>query len=418
MVQELLAQVYRQEWGRLLSLLVAGLRRIDLAEESLADAFEAAAVAWPSSGAPSSPAAWLLTVARRKALDRMKSESVHARKLPLLVIDQAISQDQPSVEQEVADLLVDPALADERLRLLLLTCHPAIAPEAQAALALRLVLGIPTLEIARLFLVSESTMAARITRAKKKIATAGIPFTMPDDGEFPGRVESVVRAVYLSFTAGYAPGQSDRLLRIELASEAIRLGRLLAGLVPQAAAPRALLAVMLLQHSRRDARTSEDGQLVLLSDQDRRRWHSAEIVEAVTMLRDVRPDTAFSAELWLQAQIAAVHATAPTAAQTDWSAIAELYAQLYALTGNPVVQLNRAVAVAESDGPAAGLALIAEIADALPRHHRLPSVRAELLRRLGDLPAAASAYREAIALCTNEIELNFLREQLATVAEG
>lgn len=387
-------------------------RDVDLAEDALADAFEAAARTWPRDGAPDNPAAWLLTAARRRALDRLRSRGTARRSLPLLVVDH-LRQEPPKSPEEV---IVTPGVSDDELRLVLLTCHPALAPESQAALALRLALGVPTAEIARLFLVPEPTMAARITRAKKKIAMAGLPFALPPAPELGPRVEVAVRAVYLCFTAGYAPGSGDLVVRTDLAGEAIRLGRLLSRLLSPRRMPAvdALLALMLLQHARRDARVDAAGGLVLLADQDRSAWHHDEIAEGLARLSAIPVGAgAYAEELRLQAVLAAEHARAASAQDTDWSAIASGYRRLEDLTGSPVVRLNRAVAVAEADGPLAGLAVLDGLERALPTHHRLPGVRAELLRRAGQTEAARAAYRQAIELCRHEAERAHLQARLA-----
>ncbi|WP_454294370.1 RNA polymerase sigma factor [Salana multivorans] len=397
-----LERAWREHWGRLLGLLVGRFRDVDLAEDALADAFEAAARVWATGGVPDNPPAWLLTAARRRGLDRIRAAETARRALPLLVVDRLREvetgrTDTQDVAEEVVDV-VDAAVTDDELRLLFLACHPALAPESQAALALRLVLGLPTAEIARLFLVAEPTMAARITRAKKKVATAGIPFAIPPQECFDSRVEVVVQAVYLCFTAGYAPGQGEAVLRADLAGEAIRLGRLLRDLLVRRSPPRApnepaqtlsepaqavtaLLALMLLQHSRRDARVAPDGSLVLLADQDRDAWHAGEIAAGLDLLTGLAPSAGRVEELRLQAVIAARHATAPRADATDWAAIARDYAALERLTGSPVVRLNRAVAVAQAEGPRAGLDLLTGLDELLPRSHRLPAVRGELLAR-------------------------------------
>ncbi|WP_460361628.1 RNA polymerase sigma factor [Actinotalea caeni] len=402
-----------------MALLVARFRDVDLAEDGLADAFEAATRTWPADGVPSNPAAWLLTSARRRVLDRLRSADVARRKMPLLVVDH-LRHEQTVHTAELEEQVIGEEVGDDELRLLLLACHPALAPESQAALALRLVLGVPTAEIARLFLVPEPTMAARLTRAKKKIATAGLPFTLPDGDALAARVDVATQAIYLSFTAGYAPGFGDAVVRADLAGEAIRLARLLAGLLQRrgAAAPsvRALLALMLLQHSRRDARVDAAGDLVLLADQDRSRWRTDEIEEGVALLASLPSGLAGRAEeLRLQAVIAARHATSPHPDATDWGAIAGDYARLERITGSPVVRLNRAVAVAEADGPHAGLALLERLDELLPASHRLPAVRGELLARAGDVEAARAAFALAIERCRHEAELAHLRRRLASL---
>lgn len=391
-----LGEVWRAEWGRLLALLAARFRDVDLAEESLAEAFEAAARTWPADGVPADPAAWLHTVARNRALDRLRRAGTARRALPLLVVPPG-----------------EPAAEDEELRLLLLTCHPALAPDTQAALALRLVLGLPTEEIARLFLVPTATVAARITRGKRKIARAGLPLAMPADLE--GRVEIVLRTLYLCFTAGYAPGDGADVLRADLAGEAIRLGHLFARLLGRRrAGVDALLALMILQHARRDARVGPDGALVLLADQDRARWRRDEIALGLELLARVPAGAA--EELRLQAVIAAAHCVAPSDAGTDWPGIARAYAALEALTGSPVVRLNRAVALARVAGPEAGLALLDGLDDVLPSSHRLPAVRGELLARAGRADAARAELGLAVERCGNEAERAHLRARLEGLA--
>ena len=392
-----LERLLREEWGRLLALLVAQYRRLDLAEDGLADAFEAAARTWDA--VPTNPPAWLLTAARRRIVDRLRAEAVAARKLPLLAVEASL--------QEEAQAFMAPSgepVLDERLRLVLLCAHPSLAPESAAALTLRLVLGVPTEDVARLFLVPTPTMAARLTRARKKLA--GASFAMPPD--LGPRVAAVADIAYLAFTAGYAPGSGPDVVRTELAGEAVRLARVLRAVVPHDDVELdALLALMLLQHSRRDARVA-DGRLVLLPDQDRRRWHAAEIGEAIDLLRpwvDAPPSPYL-----LQALVAAEHAVAPSAADTAWDRIVRRYDELLTLGDSPVVRLNRAVAVAEASGPAAGLAALDGLV--LPGH-RLPATRAELLLRLDRREEAATAYDEAIGRCANLAERAHLVERRA-----
>ncbi|AKT50576.1 RNA polymerase sigma factor [Arsenicicoccus sp. oral taxon 190] len=399
----------REHWGRLLALLAVRCRDLDLAEDALADAVEAALRTWPKDGTPREPAAWLLTTARRRLIDQQRATATARRKVPLLVVEQ-IARER-SIASPVEQAVLDADLPDERLRLLLLCCHPALSPEAQAALALRLVLGLPTSEVARLFLLPEPTMAARLTRAKRRVARSAIPLSLPDRDHLPARVEAAARTAYLCFTAAYAPGEGPDLLRADLAGEAVRLARLLVELVPTQQVPRALLALLLLQHARRDARVDGQGGLVLLVDQDRSQWRRAEIAEGMGLLAAVTPDASYALELTLQAQIAAVHDVAPTSEDTDWRTIVDRYQRLEALTGSPVVRLHRAVAVAESDGAAAGLALLDDLDDRLPRSHRVPAVRAELNARLGLTGRAVEAYDDALRLCRNDAERAYLRSR-------
>lgn len=399
------AEVVREDWGRLLALLVARFGRIDLAEDALADAVEAAVRTWPRDGVPRSPAAWLLTAARRRAVDRVRTEQVAARAQPLLVVDAGVAAQAQRVMADAGEVVVD-----ERLRLVLLCAHPRLSREAAAALSLRLVLGVPTAEVARLFLVPVPTMAARLTRARRKLA--GAHFEVPSGAALTDRVAVVADVAYLAFTAAYAPGAGTDVLRSDAAAEAVRLVRVLREVVPRgvpAAELDALLALMLLQRARRDARVV-DGRLVLLPDQDRARWRNDEVAEALDLLT---PHVgAPPAPYLLQALVAAEHAIAPTPAATAWHRIVQRYDELLALGDSPVVRLNRAVALAEVEGPAAGLEALRSVA--LPGH-RLPAARAELLARVGDAAAARTEYDQALALCRNEAEAAHLRERRARV---
>ena len=403
---EELEEVVREEWGRLVALLLAQFRRLDLVEDALGDAVEAASRTWPADGTPHNPAGWLMTAARRRLLDRLRTEEVARRKQPLLAID-------ATDLERGATTMADPGslVEDDVLRLVLMCAHPALAPEAASALSLRLVLGVPTADIARLFLVPEATMAARLTRAKKRIVGAGIPFAVPDASVLPDRLDAVAQTAYLAFTAGYAPGTGPELLRAGASGEAIRLVRVVLGLRPDEPALVALLALMLLQHSRRDART-HDGRLVLLADQDRGRWHHDDVAEATRLLASpclAGPVTPLAASYVLQARIAAQHATAPTAAATRWDRIVELYDLLLRVAPSPSARLARAVAVAEDRGAVAGLAALEGLE--IPHSHRPAAVRAELLSRAGDVDAARAAYDQAIAACRNDVERAFLERQ-------
>ncbi|WP_297624431.1 DUF6596 domain-containing protein [Nocardioides sp.] len=386
-----------------MALLLAQFRRLDLVEDALGDAVESASRTWPVDGVPDKPAAWLMTAARRRVLDRLRSEEVARRKLPLVRTDVERHQEGARTMADSGSLV-----EDDVLRLVLMCAHPALAPEAASALSLRLVLGVPTADIARLFLVPEPTMAARITRAKKRIVGAGIPFSVPDASVLPDRLDIVAQTAYLAFTAGYSPGAGPDLLRAESSGEAIRLVRVVLGLRPEEPALVALLALMLLQHSRRDARV-RDGHLVLLSDQDRTRWRHDEVAEATRLLAApclAGPVTPLAASYVLQARIAAEHATAPTAADTRWDRIVGLYDLLLRVAPSPSARLARAVAVAEDRGAAAGLAALEGLE--IPDSHRPAAVRAELLSRAGDVDAARAAYDQAIAACRNDVERAFL----------
>lgn len=399
-----LVETYRSEWGRLLSLLVARTRRLDFAEDALGEAFVRASALWPEAGAPADPAAWLYTTAHRLIIGYLRAEAVAGRKAPLVATNPGWV---PTQELD--------ALGDERLALILLCCHPALHPEARSPLALRLVIGTSTEEIARLFLVSKATMAARITRAKKKIVAAGIPLSSPVGEELRARLDEVTRTIYLAFTAGYAPKGGPSLLRVDLAGEAVELAVVLHHLVPESAQVRALLALIVLQHARRDARVSE-GRLVTLSRQDRTLWRGNEIRAGLSLLGNVPPGDPRAEALRLQAAIAAEHVRAVTAEATNWSAIAACYFDLDVLTGSPVVRLNRAVAVAEVNGPRAGLKILDGLDTMLGGSHRLFAVRAELAHRAGDLALAHASFATALRLCTNDGErahLSARRDALA-----
>lgn len=404
-----LALVVREEWGRLIALLLARFRRLDLVEDALADAVETAAHRWPRDGVPDNPSAWLHTAARRKVLDRLRAEAMAQRRHALIATDLDRAE-SGSTRADPGDVV-----EDDVLRLVLMCTHPALAPEAASAVALRLVLGVSTPDIARLFLVPEPTMAARITRAKKKIVTAGIPFAVPGAEVLPERLGTVAQTAYLAFTAGYAPGSGPDLMRVELAGEAVRLTRTVRDLRPGDATLTALLALELLQHSRRDARLGDDGRLVLLADQDRARWHHDEIAEGLSLLKTPQfdgPITPQAASYLLQARIAAEHATAPSAGQTRWDRIVELYDRVITLDGSPAARLARAVAVAEAHGPRAGLSALDGID--LPGSHRLLAVRAELLIRNGEREQGLAALNEAIALCRNDSERAHLQSRRDT----
>ncbi len=396
-----LERCHREDGPALLAGLARELRSLDLAEEALADAQVAALRQWPAEGVPGNPAGWLRTVARRRARDRLRREATLRRKLPLLVVDPPAGAPEP----------VGP-VADDRLRLLFCVCHPALSPQAQVALCLRLVAGLPTAEVARLFLVAEPAMAARITRAKRKVAEAGIPFRVPPPTELPARLGGVLATAYLVFTAGYAPADGERLVRLELCAEALRLARLVRGLLPADPEAAGLLALLLLQHARRDARV-RDGRLVRLADQDRALWRRDELAEGLALLA-----AAGGGRYALEAAIAAEHALAPDAASTDWRAIGRRYAALEALRPSPAVRLNRAVAVAEAEGPAAGLALLEGLDAALPRSHALHAARAELHLRTGDRAAAAAALDRALALAGNAVVRAHLAERRAALSSA
>ncbi|MFC0005465.1 RNA polymerase sigma factor [Micromonospora siamensis] len=401
--------VFREERGLLLAALVRRFGDLDLAEEVTSEAVEAALRHWPVDGVPARPGAWLLTTARRRAVDRLRRDRSAAFRLALL---QAEAERAPAVPPP--DTAGD--LPDERLQLFFTCAHPALSAEDRTALTLRCLAGLGTPEVARAFLVPPATMAQRIVRAKKKIREARIPFRVPDPDELPDRLPGVLQVVYSVFTEGYAASAGPDLQRADLAEEAIRLARLLRRLLPAQREVAGLLALLLLIHARREARTGPNGELVLLDDQDRGRWDRAMIEEGRALVR-VALTGGPPGVYGVQAAIAALHDEAADVATTDWPQVVALYDVLYALTPSPVVALNRAVAVAMRDGPEAGLLLLDELAGEprLRGHHPYHVARAELLRRVGRLPEAARAYRRALELAGTEPERAHLRRALAAL---
>jgi RNA polymerase sigma-70 factor (ECF subfamily) len=405
------ADAHRREWARVLAATVRVTGDLDLAQQSAQDAFVAALDSWDRDGIPDKPGAWLTTTARRKALDVRRREKTLQTKLPLLI------EPAGSGAEDETDMPDASEIEDDRLRLVFTCCHPALAREAQVALTLRLVCGISTAEIAKAFLVSEATMAARVTRAKKKIAVARIPYRVPTGDELPDRLDAVLTTVHLLFTSGHTAAVGEELVRADLVGRALDLGRLLVVLMPDEREVRGLLALMLLTDARRRTRVSPSGEVVLLEEQDRSLWDRAEIDEGEQLVRGAlrggRPG-----RFALQAAVVGVHDAAATYQQTDWPQIVGLYDALLTVWSSPVVELNRAVAVAMAHGPAAGLAALERIdASALRAYAYLPATRADLLRRLGERAAAAAAYRAAIALTDNAAERAFLTRRLAEVAD-
>jgi RNA polymerase sigma-70 factor, ECF subfamily len=399
------AHVFREEYGRAVAVLARHFGDIDIAEEAVQDAFTVAVQRWPDSGLPASPAGWIITTARHRAIDRLRREASREDRHAQAALLHA--RDDPPEEEG--------AVRDDRLRLIFTCCHPALAVSAQVALTLRLLGGLTTAEIAHAFLVPEPTMAQRIVRAKAKIRDARIPYRVPAEADLPDRLRAVLAVVYLIFNEGYTASSGDRLVREDLCAEAIRLGRLLAGLMPDEGEVLGLLALMLLIESRRATRTTPGGGLVLLAEQDRGRWDRGLIAEGQAIVRRCLR-RGHPGPYQIQAAINAVHSDAPTAAATDWRQIRQLYDQLLSLSPSPVVALNRAVAVAEVEGPEAALALVDGLG--LRDYYLFHAIRAGLLRRLGRDREAALAYDAAIAHARNAAERDFLERSRQSLGRG
>ena len=403
--------IYRMESRRIFATLIRLLGDFDLAEDALHEAFRVAMEQWPHEGIPPNPRAWLVSTGRFKAIDTLRRRARFDASLSILA--QELDQDtQDTLGQE------DEQIEDDRLRLIFTCCHPALSPEARVALTLREVCGLTTEEIARAFLTTPSTLAQRIVRAKSKISEALIPYEVPDREALPERLDTVLRVIYLVFNEGYYASSGESLTRADLSGEAVRLGRLLVELLPESEV-QGLLALMLLHEARRATRTSPEGDLVLLEDQDRARWNREQIAEGIALVRQALASDSVGAYT-LQAAIAAVHASAPDLAATDWAQIVDLYDLLVQVIPSPIVEINRAAAVAMRDGPAAGLELVDAILARgdLANYPLAHSTRAELCRRLGKTGEARTSYQKALALAGQEPERRFLERQLARLLDG
>ncbi|RZU32172.1 RNA polymerase sigma factor [Blastococcus saxobsidens] len=409
------ADAHRREWALVLAATVRVTRDLDVAEECAQDAFAAALTDWRTSGVPARPGAWLTTTAKRRALNVLRHRGVERRALPLLVEEPTV----PGPAELLDERLEDVPLPDHRLRLIATCCHPALGQAAQVALTLRLVCGLSTAEVARAFLVPEATMAARLTRAKKKIAAARIPYRVPPAAELPERVDAVLAVVHLLFTTGHTTPTGGELVRRDLVERSLDLCRMLRQLLPEDPGVTGLLALLLLTDARRDTRTGSDGRLLLLDEQDRSRWDHRAIVEGAALVREAlrhRPPSRYA----LQAAIAAVHAESPTWTDTDWHEILALYGVLGSVWPSPVVALNRAVAVGFAEGAQAGLAALDALADErqLAGYGYFAAARADFLRRLGRVAEARSAYEEALELTGNTVERTFLAARLNGLGAG
>ncbi|MDB4966140.1 MAG: polymerase sigma-70 factor2C subfamily [Myxococcales bacterium] len=410
MVREAVDRLYREEWGRILATLIRLVGDFDVAEEAAQEAFTLAVEEWAARGVPHNPRAWIVQTARHKAIDRLRRRARFADKAAQL----AAEADDAS-HDDAGEGAVDGGVRDERLRLIFTCCHPALAVEAQVALTLRTLCGLTTEEIARAFLVPATTMAQRLVRAKGKIRAAAIPYRVPAQADWPDRLDAVMAVVYLVFNEGYAAAQGDSLVRRELCAEAIRLQRIIRALLPSPLVEvDGLLALMLLTDARRDARADAGGDLVLLAEQDRSKWDGAAIAEGLELVRTAL-GRGLPGPYALQAAIAALHAEATRAEETDWPQIVALYGALWSQHRSPVIALNRAVAVAMVSGPEVGLQLVDVLGEVLDGYHLFHATRADLLRQLDRRAEAGEAYRSALARAENEAERRFISRRLAEV---